>query len=67
MAGDLLLRDRERLKNYVNVTSTIQKTRDTSVIDALSVICVHICYMPISATFDLNTNSDLVFYLTSQS
>ena len=34
MAGDLLSCDRERLKNYVNVTCTIQKTRDTSVIYA---------------------------------
>ena len=32
--------DRERLKNYVNVTYTIQKKRDTRVIYANSVICV---------------------------
>ena len=30
VAGDLLSCDQERLKNYVNVTCTIQKTRDTS-------------------------------------
>ena len=30
MAGDMLSCDRERLKNYVNVSCTIQMTRDTS-------------------------------------
>ena len=34
MAGNLLSCDRARLKNYFNVTGTIQKTRDTSVIYA---------------------------------
>ena len=32
MAGDMLPRDRERLKIYVNVTCTIQNTRETSLI-----------------------------------
>ena len=31
MAADLLSGDQERLKNYVNVACTIQKTHDTSV------------------------------------
>ena len=34
MAGNLLSCDQERLKNYINVTCTKQKTRDTSVINA---------------------------------
>ena len=34
MAGNLQSCYRERLQNYVNVTCTIQKTRDTSVIYA---------------------------------
>ena len=34
MAEDMLSCDRERLKNNVNVTCTIQNTQDTSVIYA---------------------------------
>ena len=34
MTRDMLSCDRERLKNYINVTCTIQKTRDTNVIYA---------------------------------
>ena len=40
MAINLLSYDRERLKNYINVTCTIQNACYTNVIYALSVICV---------------------------
>ena len=46
LAGNLLSCDRERLKNYINVICTIQKTRDTK--RNLCIIC-HLC-MPIASS-----------------